>query len=137
VLLLSLVAVALSIYTALNGGNIIRLETGLESDARVSFVGYIIFPVFFVGIAYLGNLLVDGLGWHVVFGLFGFFCVYGLHASKTNNEMLCTAQRKKRALTMQISLTAFSFFFLRFYATIPQNNSLQSSICLRRKSQKN
>ena len=74
--LLSLVVVAISIYAALIAGNITHLENGRDPDAGVSLVGYIGFPVFFIGIAYLGNLISGGLGWYVVFGLFGSVFVY-------------------------------------------------------------
>lgn len=76
VFLLSLVVVAISIYAALIGGNVTHLENGREPDAGVSLVGYMVFPVFFIGIAYLGNLFSDGLGWYVVFGLLGLVFVY-------------------------------------------------------------
>jgi hypothetical protein len=76
IFLLSLVVVAISIYAALVGGNIKHLENGRHPDAGVSLVGYVIFPVFFLGIAYLGNRISSGLGWYIAFGILSLVLMY-------------------------------------------------------------
>lgn len=62
--------IAVNIYASGIQGNIVHLENGREPDAGVSLVGYVIFPAFFTGVAYLGNMMSHGLGSYLVFGLF-------------------------------------------------------------------
>ncbi len=80
IFLLSLVAVVINVYASGIEGNIIHLENGREPSAGVSLISYIIFPIFFMGIAYIGNRVSYGMGWYITFGL---FCVVFLHAAVT------------------------------------------------------
>ncbi|WP_146106821.1 hypothetical protein [Vibrio chagasii] len=76
IFVLSLVAIVFSVYAAGIEGNIIHLENGREPNAGVSLFGYISFPIFFVGAAYLGNTLSYGVGWYISFGLFLIIFLY-------------------------------------------------------------
>jgi hypothetical protein len=80
IFLLSLVAIVINVYASGIEGNIIHLENGREPSAGASLIGYIIFPIFFMGIAYIGNMVSYGIGWYIAFGLF--FIVF-LHAAVT------------------------------------------------------
>ena len=50
IFLLSIVAIAVSVYAAGIEGNIVHLENNREPDAGVSLLGYILFPIFFIGV---------------------------------------------------------------------------------------
>ncbi|WNO11272.1 hypothetical protein [Teredinibacter sp. KSP-S5-2] len=68
------------------------MENGREPNAGVSLVGYIVFPVFFLGLAYVGNLIFNDLGWYIVFGLFSVIFLHAVFtipkAIKKHNELL-------------------------------------------------
>lgn len=72
--------IAVNIYASGIQGNIVHLENGREPDAGVSLIGYVVFPPFFIGVAYLGNLMSYGLGWYLVFGI---FILSALHTATT------------------------------------------------------
>lgn len=76
IFILSIVAITLSVYAAGIEGNIVHLENAREPNAGVSLVGYIFFPIFFLGVAYIGNMLSYGLGWYISFGLFTLIFLY-------------------------------------------------------------
>lgn len=68
--MLSLAVIAVNVYASGIQGNIVHLENGREPNTGVSLTGYIVFPIFFIGVAYLGNIMSQGLGWYLVSGLF-------------------------------------------------------------------
>lgn len=68
--MLSLAVIAVNVYASGIQENIVHLENGREPNTGVSLMGYIIFPIFFIGVAYLGNIMSQGLGWYLVSGLF-------------------------------------------------------------------
>ncbi len=70
IFIISLVVIAVNVYASGIERNIVHLENGREPNAGVSLMGYIVFPIFFIGVAYLGNMMSQGLGWYLVFGLF-------------------------------------------------------------------
>lgn len=70
IFILSLAVIVLSVYVSSIEMSIVHLENGRKPEARVSLMGYVIFPVFFMGVVYLGNMLSHGLGWYLVFVLF-------------------------------------------------------------------
>ncbi len=78
IFILSLLVCLVSIYSEGLTGNINHMENGREPNAGVSLIGYIIFPLFFIGLAYIGNILLENLGWYAVFTLFGIIAVYAL-----------------------------------------------------------
>ncbi len=84
IFLLSLVAIVINVYGALIERNIVHMENGRKPNAGVSLVCYIVFPIFFVGLACVGNLIIDRLGWYITFGLF--FIIF-LHAAITLPKM--------------------------------------------------
>lgn len=76
ILILSIVLIVVNIYGSLLGGNITHLENNREPNAGVSIIFYIFFPVFFMGLAYIGNALLYGLGWRISLGLLVFILLY-------------------------------------------------------------
>ncbi len=76
IFLLSLVVVAVSVYSSGLEGNIVHMENGREPDAGVSLIWYVLLPPFFMGIGYIGNLVLNNLGWLIVFSLFLLIAVY-------------------------------------------------------------
>jgi len=68
--------IVVSVYSAGLEGNIVHLENGREPNAGVSLMFYVVLPPFFIGLAYLGNMVVDKLGWYITFGLFGIIAVH-------------------------------------------------------------
>lgn len=69
ILILSIVLIVVDIVRAILDGNITHLENNREPNAGVSIIFYIFFPVFFIGLAYIGNAWLYGLGWCMSFGL--------------------------------------------------------------------
>lgn len=65
-----------SVYWADVDGNIAHMENGREPDAGVSVIGYIVVPIFFIGIAHLGNFVLGELGWLVIYAFFVAFVIY-------------------------------------------------------------
>ncbi|WP_444997159.1 hypothetical protein [Aliikangiella sp. IMCC44359] len=76
IFILSIAVIAVSVYAAGIEGNIVHLDNDREPSAGVSLFGYILFPIFFVGVAYIGNMLFYGLGWYISFGLFSLIFLY-------------------------------------------------------------
>ena len=76
IFILSVFAIAINVYAAVVEGNITHLKNNRKPEAGVSLMGYIVFPMFFMGIAYLGNMFFYGLGWCISFGLFLIFFIF-------------------------------------------------------------
>ena len=75
---LSIYICVINIYQSGLNGNIAHMENGKEPNAGVSLVSYIFVPVFFIGIAYIGNLMVTNLGWYSVLTFFGIYILHFL-----------------------------------------------------------
>ena len=79
-------------YCSCLQGDITHMENGREPNAGVTVIPYVLFPVFFIGIAYIGNIFAQNLGLKIAFSLIGIIIISHIlsipKSLKRYNELL-------------------------------------------------
>lgn len=91
----SIAVVVVCVYSQIIAANIAHIKNGREPDAGVSLVGYVIFPLVFLGSAYLGNAVKQHLGFYIVFILFGVFVLYAAVALPRQKKIYNALQKSR------------------------------------------
>ena len=66
----------LDIYESTLNANIVHLKNGREPNAGITLMPYLFLIFFFMGTAYILNLLIEDLGFYIIFTLFGIYALF-------------------------------------------------------------
>ena len=86
---------AFDAVTSVKQGNIVHLENGRELQAGVSLIFYAAFPIFFVAVAYVGNLFTAKFGFYLSIGIIVICAIYMAIDNNKLNRRLNVLRKKQ------------------------------------------